>query len=126
MEDGKKNDPEANGPEARWAMVLLRYLRGWNHGQLAKAARIGRSQVSTYDEGKRAIPREALEKIAAAAGFPAYLLDPLLRGLRSFRAATRGRSRAGRVFADGVSAELILLVQRAADLILEPLHAAPG
>ena len=126
MEDGAKNDPEANDPEARLAMVLLRYLRGWRtHGQLAKAAGIGRSQVSTYDEGKRAIPREALEKVAAAAGFPAYLLDPLLRGLRSFRAAARGRSRAGRIFGDGVSADLIVLVQRAADLILEPLHAAP-
>jgi transcriptional regulator with XRE-family HTH domain len=119
MEDGKKNDPDANDPEARLAMVLFFYLGGWRtQGQLAQASGIARSQISEYFEGKRAIPRQALEKIAAAAGFPVHLLSPVLGGLRSFRAAARGRSRASRVFADGVAAELIVLVQMAADLVL--------
>ena len=85
MEEGKRNDPEA-----RLAMVLFFHLGGWKtHAQLAKAAGLARPQVSLYFEGKRAIPRDALEKIAAAAGFPVYLLDPLLRELRSFLAAAR-------------------------------------
>jgi tetratricopeptide (TPR) repeat protein len=112
-----------NDPEARLALVLFFHLGGWKtHDQLAKATGIARPQVSLYFEGKRAIPRDALEKIAAAAGFPVYLLDPLLRELRSFLAAARGRSRSSRIFADGHAAELIVLVQMATDLILEPLH----
>ncbi|HEV7505333.1 MAG TPA: helix-turn-helix transcriptional regulator [Thermoanaerobaculia bacterium] len=118
MEESTKNDPEA-----RLAMVLFLHLGGWKtHAELAKAAGIARSQVSEYFEGKRAIPRQALEKIAAAAGFPVYLLEALLRGLRSFRAAGRGRAHADRVFFGEVAAEVIVLVQMAADLILEPLH----
>src|SRR5947209_687217 len=122
MKDGARNDPES-----RLAMVLFLHLGGWRtHAQLAQAAGIARSQVSEYFEGKRAIPRPALEKIAAASGFPVHLLDPLLREIRSFRAAGRGRSRTRRVFAGGVATELVVLVQRAADLILEPCHEPSG
>jgi len=118
MKDGTKS-----GLETKLAMVLFLHLGGWKtHAQLAEAAGLARPQVSLYFEGKRAIPRDALEKVAAAAGFPVYLLDPLLRELRSFLAAAQGRSRASRIFADGDAAELIVLVQMATDLILEPLH----
>jgi tetratricopeptide (TPR) repeat protein len=121
-----KIDPEANEPEARLALVLFNELGGWkSHTKLAKALGMSRSQLSEYFEGKRAIPREILEKIAAAAGFPVPLLDPLLRDLRSFRAA-RGWSRAGSVFAGGNAAELIVLVQMATDLVVAPLHEAPA
>src|SRR4051795_3707226 len=106
MGEGMKNDPEANDPEARLALVLFNELGGWrSHTKLAKAVGLSRSQLSEYFEGKRAIPREILEKIAAGAGFPVPLLDPLLRYLRSFRAAARGWSRAGSVFAGGNAAE---------------------
>src|SRR5436305_8677095 len=64
MKDGGKNDPEA-----RLAMVLFLHLGGWRtHAQLANAVGIARSQVSEYFEGKRPIPRQALEKVAAASG----------------------------------------------------------
>jgi transcriptional regulator with XRE-family HTH domain len=116
MDEVRKDDPEA-----RLAMVLLRYLRGWDQGELARAARIAPSQVSVYDRGERAVPRDALEKIAAAADFPAYLLDPVLKSLRSFRAAAHGRSRADRALADAVVVELWALVRAALDLVLEPL-----
>ena len=116
-----------NDPEARLAMVLFLHLGGWRtHAQLANAVGIARSQVSEYFEGKRPISRQALEKVATASGFPVHLLDPLLREIRSFWAAGRGRSRAGRVFAGGVAIELMGLVQRAADLILEPREEASG
>jgi tetratricopeptide (TPR) repeat protein len=127
MGEGMKNDPKANDPEARLALVLFNELGGWrSHTKLAKALGMSRSQLSLYFEGKQAIPREILEKIAAAAGFPVYLLDLLLRDLRSFLAAARGRSRAGSVFAGGQAAELIVLVQMATDLILAPLREAPA
>ena len=88
MEGRKKTDPDA-----RLAMILLRSLCYWDQGELAQAARIAPSQISIYDRGERAIPRDVLERIAEAAGFPVPLLDPLLRSLRSFRAAAGGRSR---------------------------------
>lgn len=118
MEDGTKNDSEA-----RLAMVLFLQLGGWKtHAGLAKVTGIARSQISEYFEGKRAIPRQALEKIAVVAGFPVYLLDTLLRGLRSFQAARRGRADADRLFFGETAAEVIVLTQMAASLILDPLH----
>jgi len=126
MEDDRKIYRDANDPESRQALVLFKDLGGWEtHDQLAKATGIRRSQLSLYFEGKRAIPREALEKVAAAAGFPVHLIDPLLRHLRSFRAAARGWSRASRILAGGIVAELTVLILMAADLVLEPLCEAP-
>jgi transcriptional regulator with XRE-family HTH domain len=102
MEKSQQNDPEA-----RMAAVLLRYLHGWDQAEMARAARIAPSQVSIYDRGGRALPREVLERMAEAAGFPTCLLDPLLRGLRSFRAAARGRSREEAVLEERLVSELI-------------------
>jgi len=98
-------------PDARLAMILLRSLRYWDQGELARAAGIAPSQISAYDRGERAIPRDVLERIAAAAGFPLPLLDPLLRSLRSFRAAASGRSRiTGRLF-DEMYAGMVELIE---------------
>ena len=95
------------GPEARLAMILMRSIRSWDQAELARVARIAPSQISVYDRGERAIPREALERMAVAAGLPLPLLDPLLRSLRSFRAAIHGWSEMeGRMF-DEFSAKLI-------------------
>ena len=115
MEDADKNDPES-----RLALVLFRNSLLLEQGEFARTAGIAPSQLSVYERGKRATPREVLEKAAAAAGLPIHLLDSLLWMIRSFRAAARGRSRADRVFADGTAAELIALVRMATDVILEP------
>ncbi len=112
----KKDDPDA-----RLAMVLLRYLRGWDQGELARAARIAPSQISVYDRGGRPVPRDVLERVAVAADFPLYLLDPLLRVLRSFRLAAQGRSRAERVMGDVISAELIALIHTSIAGIVDAL-----
>lgn len=112
MEHDPKKDP------ARLALVLLRYLRSWDQGGLARASGIAPSQISVYDRGDRAVPRDVLERVAAAAGLPGYLLDPLLRSLRSFQAAVGGKSRASRVLAEETAAELIALVCLAAEVIL--------
>jgi transcriptional regulator with XRE-family HTH domain len=115
METVDKNDPDS-----RLAMVLLRYSLGWDQGELARAARIAPSQLSVYDRGERAVPRDILEKVAAAAGFPEFLLDPLLRTIRSFRAAAKGRWRPDRAFADALAAEILALLRLSTDAVLAP------
>src|SRR6185295_6567585 len=105
MKDADKNDPES-----RLALVLFRYSLLMEQREFARSARIAPSQLSVYERGERPAPRPILEKAAAAAGFPVELLDSLLWGIRSFRAAARGRSRADRVFAGGTAAELIVPV----------------
>ncbi len=110
-------------PDARLAMVLMRYLRGWwEQAKLAAAARFLPSQVGMWDRGERTVPRWALERTAEATDVPRYLLDPLLRMLRSFRLAARRRPRADRVLAEVLTVELFLLAGEAVDVILDPLR----
>jgi tetratricopeptide (TPR) repeat protein len=116
MEGADKNDPES-----RLALLLFRHALFWDQRDLARAARIAPSQLSVYEQGNRATPREILEKAAVAVGFPVFLLDPLLWALRSFLAVMRGRSRSARVFANGLFAELLALVRIATDAVLAPL-----
>jgi len=122
VKNADKNDPEANYPDSRLALILFRYSLLLEQGELARAAHIAPSQLSVYERGDRAAPREVLEKAAVAADFPVELLDSLLWGIRSFRAVRQGKSRANRVFADGMAAELIALARLAGDAILEPLR----
>lgn len=111
----------ADKDDSRLAIILLRSLHGWDQKELAEAAQVAASQISVYETGGRAAPREFLEKVAAAAGFPLELLDPLLRFLRSFRVAAEGKSRADRVLAEGAAAEVLELARLAVDTLLEPL-----
>src|SRR6185369_13059993 len=85
---------------ARTAMHLLRYTKELDQADLARAARISSGQASNYEKAKYPVPRQVLERVAAATSFPASLLDFLLRGLRSFLLAGRGRSRADRALAE--------------------------
>lgn len=113
-----EHDRKADRP-ALLAMVLLRHLKGWDQAGLAKASKTAVSQISAYHNG-RPVPREVLERIAAAADFPSHLLDSLLRVLRAFVLAAEGRSRVDRVIAEGAVAELTALAGRALDVILAP------
>jgi transcriptional regulator with XRE-family HTH domain len=121
MADARRNDPDS-----RLALVLFRASVLLDQARFARAARIAPSQLSVYERGERATPREVLDKAAAAAGFPADLIDSLLLGIRSFRAAARGGSRANRAVADGAAAELIALVRSAIDVVLDPFAAVSG
>jgi transcriptional regulator with XRE-family HTH domain len=114
-----KNADE-NDPESRMVLFLFRHSLLLGQGEFARIAGIAPSQLSAYERGKRATPREVLEKAAVAAGFPVQLLDAVLWLIRSFRAAASGRSHADRVLADGTSAELIALIRMITDVILEP------
>jgi len=117
-------DPDGNDPESRLALVLFRNFLLLEKGDFARVAGIAPGQYTIYERGERPTPRHVLEKAAAAAGFPLYLLDLLLWVIRSFRAVARGRSRADRAFAEGFFVELAALVRQAVDVILEPVRAA--
>jgi transcriptional regulator with XRE-family HTH domain len=121
MEDADKNDPVA-----RLALVLFRHSLLLDQGDFARAAGIAPSQLSVYERGERAAPREVVERAATAAGFPIHLLDALFLGLRSFRAASRERSRAERVLVDQISAQFAELVQVVVELMREPLARLAG
>jgi tetratricopeptide (TPR) repeat protein len=111
-------DADENDPESRLALLLFRHNLLWDQRDLARAARIAPSQLSVYEQGGRATPRENLEKAARAVGFPVDLLDPLLWDIRSFRAAARGRTRSARIFANGLFVELLALIRMATDAVL--------
>lgn len=105
-------------------LVLLRWSRGWwDQATLAAQAGFHRSQVSMWERDDRDVPVAALEKTADVTGFPRYLLEPALRLLRSFRVASRGKSRPARTLAQVSIVELFPLAAQALDLILEPLAA---
>jgi len=104
----------------RTAMHLLRYAKGMDQADLARAARISSGQASNYEQAKYPVPRQVLERVATVTSFPVSLLDFLLRGLRSFLLASRGRSRADRALAEWHALERLALASETADLVLEP------
>jgi len=103
---------------ARLAMLLLRHSQRLEQGSLAGAVGITPTQASDFERGRRPIPREVLDAVAEATGFPGSLLDPLLAAIRSFLVAGKGRSRADRALAEVLSLELVGTVREAADLLL--------
>ena len=105
------------------ALVLLRFRMSWDQDGLAKASKTSPSQISAYLRRERSIPRKVLERAAAGADFPAHLLAPLLRELRSFLVAGRGRSRFDHVVSEGAASELMALVSQALDVVLAPLDS---
>lgn len=47
-------------------LILIRELRGKNQAQVARAAKIGKSQLSKYENGKELPKLESLERVLAA------------------------------------------------------------
>jgi hypothetical protein len=91
-----------------------------DRAEFGAATRTAVSQVSLYDRGERTLPREVLERAADECGFPRALLEPALRAIRSFRAASRGWSRAQRVLTERFFAELLELGASVLDIVLPP------
>lgn len=100
------------------AMVLLRYHKGLDQGELARLAHIAASQVSEYDRGERPIPGPTLGRVADAVDFPDFLLDPLVREIRAFLVSSAGWSRAKGALTGEVFAELLELCGSAVEVIL--------
>src|SRR6185295_7898530 len=105
-------------PDARLALILLRPWRGWSRQADLKAAGLSQSQVSEYERGERAVPREVLERVANAAGFPLDLLNPLLRNIGTFRAAGAGKTSLARSPRETMGVELLSFVRAAAAAVL--------
>jgi tetratricopeptide (TPR) repeat protein len=128
MSKGSKVDRDA-----RLVYVLLRYESDLDQAGFAALTRTSESQVSLYLRGERPIPQEILERAAKALNFPASLLRPARRAVRSLRVAAKGWSRADRALAETVSSELLACTGEALEVILpsrgEParrLAAVPG
>jgi tetratricopeptide (TPR) repeat protein len=112
-------------PDERLAVVLMRYAAGWwEKAKLAVMARFEPSQVSMWERGDRPVPPYALERTADVTDFPRYLLGAMLRSIRSFRLAAKGKSRPGRALAEVSLVELFPLAASVLDLILDPLAEA--
>src|SRR5258708_8879629 len=63
------------GGEVGVALTLLRVVRGWNQGELAKASRVASSAVSEYERGRKVQELKALERLVAAMGYPLSAID---------------------------------------------------
>jgi tetratricopeptide (TPR) repeat protein len=120
-------EPEENLDDlaTRTAMHLLRYTKGMDQAQVARAARISAGQASNYEQAKYPVPQQVLERVATSTSFPVSLLAFLVRGIRSFLLAGRGRSRADRALAEWHALERLALAREAADLVLEPRIPLP-
>jgi tetratricopeptide (TPR) repeat protein len=118
---GDENDPRSKDPDAQLLILLCRHSLPMDQGDFARFAGINPSQLSDYEQGVRAAPRKVQEKAVRAAGLPVFLLAGMLRGIRSFRVAARGRLRADRIFSASTAAEVIDLARLVADVVLGPL-----
>lgn len=61
--------------ELSTALTVLRVIRGWNQTELAKAAGMHSSAVSTYERGKKVPELRTIERLVSAMGFPLSALD---------------------------------------------------
>jgi len=110
--------PERKGdPDKRLVFILLRYFMYWDQGDLSREAGISQSQISLYDQGRRTVPDDVLERTAKAAGFPVFLLPFLLRAIRAFRLLAEGRWKLPRVFGGELATGLLGLSQSMAEIV---------
>ena len=63
-------------------LYILRALRGWSQGEMAKALDTSASTLSEYERGKRHAPERIVQRAAAAVGVPAQKLLSLSSLLR--------------------------------------------
>ena len=81
-------------------VTLLRALRGWSKKDLADASGVDKSRISRYELGKEAPSERTLERLAAAAGLPSFLLEPM----RAFIHRLREPTQEGRAASAGLAA----------------------
>jgi transcriptional regulator with XRE-family HTH domain len=83
--------PTSRKLTAEGAIVkLLRSLRGWKQGELAKAAGTSQKLISSYEVGEKVPRPRTLERIAAVVGVPFFLVDRMLPLVRHALAAVEG------------------------------------
>jgi transcriptional regulator with XRE-family HTH domain len=83
-------------------IILLRSLRIWTQEELASASGVQRSQISSYELGKKEPRRRTLERLAAAAGVPLDEALDVLPFLRDLVRASRGGTAPAAALADRI------------------------
>jgi transcriptional regulator with XRE-family HTH domain len=63
-------------------LYVLRALRGWSQGEMAKALDASASTISEYERGKRYVPERIVQRAAVAVGVPVRKLLSLSSLLR--------------------------------------------
>jgi tetratricopeptide (TPR) repeat protein len=105
---------------------LFRESLDLSQDEFAPALGTSQRQLSYYERGEAAVPREILERGALRAGFPVFLLDALLRDVRLYQLLAGGRTRAGRLLEGGTGVELVALGASATDFLLDRTRAKAG
>ena len=71
------------------AVAFLRYLRGWNERDLARASGIEESLIPLYEQGYEAPTRRALDRMLAAVGTTFRVFEEHVAFARRARAMLR-------------------------------------
>jgi transcriptional regulator with XRE-family HTH domain len=70
--------------DVRVLVTLLRRLRGWSQAEMAARSGVNKSSLSAFEKGKAVPSRATLEKLAAAAGVPMWMVDGALLPVLAF------------------------------------------
>lgn len=110
------------------AVAFLRYLRGWDEKDLARAAGIDGSLIPLYEQGFEAPPRRLLERITVAVGVSFEVFEEHVAFARRARAMLRyGLRELQLADEDAVIDEIIRGTSREIALMIAPeVFKLPG
>jgi transcriptional regulator with XRE-family HTH domain len=86
--------------DTRVLVKLLRSLRGWKQGELARAAGTTQKLISSYELGEKVPRQRTLQRLAAAVGVPFSIVGHMQTFIRLALAAIADPSPEGAAFAD--------------------------
>lgn len=77
--DGRRYGmPRQSSPDLGAVLKFLRMARGWQQGELGKAAGIPGSLLSDYEQGRKTLSRKRLESLVALLGYSPDLIETTL------------------------------------------------
>ncbi len=83
--------PKPVPPLKSMALGLLRQTAGWSQAELAAAAGFSSGQISHFEQGRPAPPRDKLTELAAAMGHDEGAIDVALLALAALVGPASGR-----------------------------------
>jgi transcriptional regulator with XRE-family HTH domain len=108
------------------AVAFLRYLRGWDERDLARASGIEESLIPLYEQGFEAPTRRALERMTAAVGVSFKVFEEHVAFARQARAMLRyGLRELELADEDAVIDEIINGTSREIAIIIAPEVVRP-
>ncbi len=102
-------------------LYILRSVRGWSQGEMAKALEAPASTISEYERGKRYVPERIVRHAATAVGVPARELLALETSLRDLQSAVLRMPIPRSDLRDGAAEELHLGFEDLARRVVERL-----